>query len=191
MSSDILSRVLDFNSFDLIYAGAQKNMGPAGVTIVILKNEMLEKVTRMNIPTMLKYRVHVENDSMKNTPPCTAIFTVREVLRWVKSVGGLKEMDRRAQEKADLLYHAIDSSKVFVGTAAKEDRSRMNICFVMKEGFKEKEADFITFASSKGIVGIKGHRSVGGFRASCYNALELESVRVLVDAMKEFENSIV
>jgi phosphoserine aminotransferase len=115
---------------------------------------------------------------------------VREVLNWVKSLGGLKEMDRRAQEKADLLYGAIDSSRVFVGTAAKEDRSRMNICFVMKEGFQDKEADFNTLASSKGIVGIKGHRSVGGFRASCYNALELESVRVLVDAMKEFEQSI-
>jgi len=190
MSSDILSRPVDVSKYALIYGGAQKNMGPAGVTIVILKNEMLERVTRTNIPTMLKYRVQVENNSMKNTPPCTAIFTVREVLRWVKSLGGLKEMDRRAQEKADLLYNAIDSSKMFVGTAAKEDRSRMNICFVMKEGFKDKEADFITFASSKGIVGIKGHRSVGGFRASCYNALELSSVRVLVDAMKDFENSI-
>lgn len=190
MSSDILSRPVDVSKYALIYGGAQKNMGPAGVTIVILKNEMLERVTRTNIPTMLKYRVQVENNSMKNTPPCTAIFTVREVLRWVKSLGGLKEMDRRAQEKADLLYNAIDSSKMFVGTAAKEDRSRMNICFVMKEGFKDKETDFITFASSKGIVGIKGHRSVGGFRASCYNALELSSVRVLVDAMKDFENSI-
>lgn len=190
MSSDILSRPVDVSKYSLIYGGAQKNMGPAGVTVVIIKNEMLERVTRTNIPTMLKYRVQVENDSMKNTPPCGAIFTVREVLKWVKSLGGLKEMDRRAQEKADLLYNAIDSSKVFVGTAAKEDRSRMNICFVMKEGYQDKEADFIALASSKGIVGIKGHRSVGGFRASCYNALELASVQVLVDAMKEFEKSI-
>jgi len=190
MSSDILSRPVDVSKYDLIYAGAQKNMGPAGVTVVIIKNEFLERVTRTNIPTMLKYRVHVENDSMKNTPPCTAIFTVREVLRWVKSVGGVREMDRRAQEKADLLYNAIDSSKLFVGTVAKEDRSRMNICFVMKEGYKDKEADFITFAGTKGVIGIKGHRSVGGFRASCYNALDIESVQVLVDAMAEYEKSI-
>jgi phosphoserine aminotransferase len=190
MSSDILSRPVDVSKYAVIYGGAQKNMGPAGVTVVIIKNEMLERVTRTNIPTMLKYRVQVENDSMKNTPPCGAIFTVREVLKWVKSVGGLKEMDRRAQAKADLLYNAIDSSKVFVGTAAKEDRSRMNICFVMKEGYQDKEADFLALASSKGIVGIKGHRSVGGFRASCYNALDISSVQVLVDAMKEFEKAI-
>jgi phosphoserine aminotransferase len=191
MSSDILSRPVDVSKYDMIYGGAQKNMGPAGVTVVIIKNEMLERVTRANIPTMLKYRVHVENGSMKNTPPCTAIFTVREVLKWVRSIGGLKEMDKRAQEKADLLYNAIDESKVFVGTAAREDRSRMNICFVMKEGYKDKEADFLALTSSKGIVGIKGHRSVGGFRASCYNALELASVQALVDAMKEFEKAIV
>lgn len=190
MSSDILSRPLDVSKYALIYGGAQKNMGPAGVTIIILKNEMLERVTRSTIPTMLKYRVHVENDSMKNTPPCTAIFTVREVLKWVKSVGGLKEMDLRAQVKADLLYNAIDASKVFVGTAAKEDRSRMNICFVMQEAYKDKEADFLALAQSKGITGIKGHRSVGGFRASCYNALEIGSVQLLVDTMKEFENSL-
>ena len=190
MSSDILSRPVDISKYALIYGGAQKNMGPAGVTVVILKNEMLERVTRSNIPTMLKYRVHVENDSMKNTPPCTAIFTVREVLKWVKAMGGLKEMDRRAQLKADLLYNAIDESKVFVGTADKEDRSRMNICFVMQEAYKDKENDFLELTKSKGIVGIKGHRSVGGFRASCYNALEVESVQVLVDAMKEFEKSI-
>ena len=191
MSSDILSRPVDVSKYDLIYAGAQKNMGPAGVTVVIIKNEILERVTRTTIPTMLKYKVQVDNNSMKNTPPCTAIFTVREVLKWVKSLGGLQEMDRRAQAKADLLYSAIDSSKVFVGTVAKEDRSRMNICFVMKEAYKDKEADFLTFSQSKGITGIKGHRSVGGFRASCYNALDISSVQVLVDAMKEFEKSIV
>jgi phosphoserine aminotransferase len=190
MSSDILSRPVDVSKYDLIYAGAQKNMGPAGVTVVIIKNAILDRVTRTAIPTMLKYKVQVDNNSMKNTPPCTAIFTVREVLKWVKSLGGLQEMDRRAQAKADLLYSAIDNSKVFVGTVAKEDRSRMNICFVMKEAYKDKEADFMTFAQSKGITGIKGHRSVGGFRASCYNALDISSVQVLVDAMKEFEKSI-
>jgi len=187
MSSDILSRPVDVSKYAMIYGGAQKNVGPAGVTFVILKDEMLERVSRSNIPTMLKYRTHVEKGSMYNTPPCTAIFTVRETLRWVKSLGGLTEMDRRAQEKADLLYNAIDSSRVFVGTADKEARSRMTICFVKKEAYQEKEAEFISFASSKGIAGIKGHRSVGGFRASCYNALPLESVQVLVDTMKEFE----
>ncbi|MFO7616322.1 MAG: 3-phosphoserine/phosphohydroxythreonine transaminase [Bacteroidales bacterium] len=191
MSSDILSRPVDVSKYALIYGGAQKNMGPAGVTVVILRNEMLERVTRTNIPTMLKYRIHVDNNSMKNTPPCTAIFTVREVLKWVKEMGGLKEMDRRAQAKADLLYAAIDESPVFVGTAAQEDRSRMNICFVMKDEYKEREADFMELTKSKGIVGIKGHRSVGGFRASCYNALEIESVQLLVDTMKEFAKMIV
>jgi len=191
MSSDILSRSVDVSKYGLIYAGAQKNMGPAGVTIVIIRNEMLERVTRGNIPTMLKYRVHVENNSMKNTPPCVNVFVVHEVLKWVISMGGLKEMDKRAQVKADLLYNAIDGSRVFVGTVAREDRSRMNICFVMKEPYKDKEADFLTLAQSKGIAGIKGHRSVGGFRASCYNALEIESVRVLVEAMKEFERTLV
>ena len=191
MSSDILSRPVDVSKYAMIYGGAQKNVGPAGVTFVIIKNEILEQVTRGNIPTMLKYRIHVEKGSMYNTPPCTAIFTIRETLRWVKSLGGLKEMDRRAQAKADLLYKAIDESRVFVGTVAKEDRSRMNICFVMKEGYKEKEAEFVSFAATKGIAGIKGHRDVGGFRASCYNALELASVQVLVDAMKEFEKKIV
>ncbi|MDD3384877.1 MAG: 3-phosphoserine/phosphohydroxythreonine transaminase, partial [Bacteroidales bacterium] len=191
MSSDILSRPVDVSKYAMIYGGAQKNMGPAGVTVVIIRNDLLEKVTRTNIPTMLKYQIHVDNGSMKNTPPCTAIFAVREVLRWVKKMGGLKEMDRRAQAKADLLYNAIDQSKVFVGTAAKEDRSRMNICFVMKDEYKDKEADFMELTKSKGIAGIKGHRSVGGFRASCYNALEIESVQLLVDTMREFEKSII
>ena len=190
MSSDILSRPVDVSKYAMIYGGAQKNVGPAGVTFVILKNELLERVSRGNIPTMLKYRTHVEKDSMHNTPPCTAIFTMRETLRWVKSLGGVQEMDRRAQAKADLLYGAIDASRIFKGTADHEDRSRMNICFVMKDEFKEKEPDFQAFASSKKISGIKGHRSVGGFRASCYNALEMESVQVLVDAMKEFESKL-
>jgi len=190
MSSDILSRPVDVSKYALIYGGAQKNLGPAGVTFVIIKEEMLERVTRSNIPTMLKYRTHVEKGSMFNTPPCTAIYTVRETLRWVKSQGGVEEMNRRAQAKADLLYAAIDESAVFEGTAAKEDRSRMNICFVMKEKYKDKEAAFLAYTAEKGIAGIKGHRSVGGFRASCYNALDISSVELLVETMKDFEKQL-
>ncbi len=189
MSSDILSRPVDVAKYDIIYGGAQKNLGPAGVTFVIIKDEILERVTRSNIPTMLKYRTHVEKESMFNTPPVTAVFTVRETLRWVKSMGGLVIMNQLAQAKADLLYNAIDKSKMFIGTVAVEDRSRMNICFVMTEKYKEKDADFIAFAASKGCVGIKGHRSVGGFRASCYNALNIDSVQVLVNAMNDFEKA--
>ncbi len=188
MSSDILSRPVDVSKYAMIYGGAQKNVGPAGVTFVIIKNEMLERVTRTNIPTMLKYRTHVEKESMFNTPPVFPIFVVRETLKWVKAEGGVKEMDKRAQAKADLLYNAIDASKMFTGTVPVEDRSRMNICFVMTEKYKDLDAEFISFAGEKGCVGIKGHRSVGGFRASCYNALPIEGVQALVDAMKEFES---
>ncbi|MCK5022864.1 MAG: 3-phosphoserine/phosphohydroxythreonine transaminase [Candidatus Aenigmarchaeota archaeon] len=188
MSSDILSRPVDVSKYAMIYGGAQKNLGPAGVTFVIIKDEILETVTRGNIPTMLKYRTHVEKESMFNTPPVLPIFAVRETLKWVKANGGVEEMDKRAQAKADLLYNAIDESKMFTGTVPVEDRSRMNICFVMTDTYKELDAEFISFAGSKGCVGIKGHRSVGGFRASCYNALPIESVQVLVDAMKEFES---
>ena len=187
MSSDILSRPVDVSKYDMIYGGAQKNLGPAGVTFVIIKDEILERVTRSTIPTMLKYRTQVEKGSMFNTPPVTAIFTVRETLRWVKSKGGVEVMNKLAQAKADLLYNAIDDSKMFTGTVPVEDRSRMNICFVMTEGYKDKDADFIAFAASRNCVGIKGHRSVGGFRASCYNALEIEGVQALVDAMAEYE----
>ncbi len=189
MSSDILSRPVDVAKYDIIYGGAQKNLGPAGVTFVIIKDEILERVNRSNIPTMLKYRTHVEKGSMFNTPPVTAIFTVRETLRWVKSMGGVEVMDRLAQEKADLLYSAIDASKMFKGTVRVEDRSRMNICFVMTDNYKDLDAEFIAFAASKNCVGIKGHRSVGGFRASCYNALDIKGVEALVDAMKEFESA--
>lgn len=187
MSSDILSRPVDVSKYDIIYGGAQKNLGPAGVTFVIIKDEITERVTRANIPTMLKYRTHIEKESMFNTPPVTAIYTVRETLKWVKSLGGVEEMNKMAQAKADLLYSAIDNSKMFKGTVPVEDRSRMNICFVMEDQYKELEADFIQFAASKNCVGIKGHRSVGGFRASCYNALDIKGVQVLVDAMKEYE----
>ncbi len=189
MSSDILSRPVDVAKYDIIYGGAQKNLGPAGVTFVIIKDEILERVQRSTIPSMLKYRIHVENGSMFNTPPVTAIFVVRETLKWVKSMGGVEVMDKLAQEKADLLYGAIDNSKMFKGTVPVEDRSRMNICFVMTDDYKDLDAEFISFAASKGCVGIKGHRSVGGFRASCYNAIDKEGVQALVDAMNEFEKS--
>ncbi len=189
MSSDILSRPVDVAKYDIIYGGAQKNLGPAGVTFVIIKDEILERVNRSNIPTMLKYKTHVEKGSMFNTPPVTAIFTVRETLKWVKSMGGVEVMNRLAQEKADLLYGAIDNSKMFKGTVPLEDRSRMNICFVMTDNYKDLDAEFIAFAASKNCVGIKGHRSVGGFRASCYNAIDIKGVEALVDAMKEFEKA--
>jgi len=187
MSSDILSRPVDVAKYDLIYGGAQKNLGPAGVTFVIIKDSLLDKVADRPIPTMLKYKTHVDKGSMFNTPPVLPIFVVRETLKWVKSIGGVEEMYKLNKAKADLLYNAIDDSKMFVGTVANEDRSLMNICFVFEDKYKEKEADFVKFAGSKGCVGIKGHRSVGGFRASCYNALSIDSVQVLVDAMSDFE----
>lgn len=189
MSSDFLSRPVDVSKYALIYGGAQKNLGPAGVTFVIIREDILGQVERV-IPTMLNYKTHIDKGSMFNTPPVLPIFACRETLKWVKACGGVKEMDRRASEKADLLYNAIDNSNMFVATVAdKADRSRMNICFVMTEAYTEKEAEFIKFAGERGIVGIKGHRSVGGFRASCYNAIELEDVQVLVNAMNEFEKA--
>ncbi len=186
MSSDIMSRTVDISKYALIYGGCQKNLGPAGVTFVIIKDDIVGKAYR-DIPTMINYETHIKKGSMFNTPPCTAIFTVRETLKWVKSLGGIKEMEKRAIEKSNIIYKAIDESKMFVGTAAKEDRSRMNICFVMKDEYKDKEADFLKFATERNIVGIKGHRSVGGFRASNYNACEMEDVQALVSAMKDFE----
>jgi len=188
MSSDILSRPIDISKYNLIYGGAQKNIAPAGVTVVIVKNEALGKVERY-IPTMLKYQTHIDGDSMFNTPPVLSIYAAMLTLRWVKAQGGVAEMDRRAQAKADLLYGEIDRNKLFQGTAAKEDRSRMNICFVMTPDYTELEKDFFEFATAKGMVGIKGHRSVGGFRASCYNAMPIESVQALVDCMQEFEKA--
>ncbi len=186
MSSDILSRPIDISKYICIYGGAQKNLAPAGVTFVIVKDDALGKVTR-HIPSMLDYKIHVDGGSMFNTPPVVPIYTAMLTLRWVKEQGGVKEMERRAIEKADLLYGEIDRNKLFVGTAAKEDRSRMNICFVMAPEYKELEADFLKFATERGMIGIKGHRSVGGFRASCYNAMSKESVQALVDCMQEFE----
>ncbi|HNW70545.1 MAG TPA: 3-phosphoserine/phosphohydroxythreonine transaminase [Bacteroidales bacterium] len=188
MSSDIFSRPVDVSKYAMIYGGAQKNLGPAGATFVIVREDILGKVTRV-IPSMLDYRTHIKEGSMFNTPPCLPIYTIMETLRWIKSIGGVKELEKMNLAKAKLLYDAIDSSKIFVGTVEKDSRSLMNICFVMKEGYQNLEEEFMNFAKSKGMVGIKGHRSVGGFRASTYNALPIESVQALVDCMKEFEAS--
>lgn len=188
MSSDILSRPVDVSKYAMIYGGAQKNLGPAGVTFVIIREDILGKVDRP-IPTMLDYRTHIKEGSMFNTPPCFAIYTCLETLKWIKGLGGVNAIQEMNRKKAKLLYDAIDNSKVFVGTVEKDSRSLMNICFVMKEQYKDKEDAFMEFAKSKGMIGIKGHRSVGGFRASCYNALPMESVQALVDCMHEFEKA--
>lgn len=187
MSSDIFSRVFDPTKYALIYGGAQKNLAPAGVTFVIVKDDFLGHVHR-EIPTMLNYKTHIDKGSMFNTPPVLPIYSALMTLRYYKEMGGVAAMEKLDLEKAAILYDAIDSSKMFVGTVNPEDRSIMNVCFVMKPEYADLDKEFIDFASSKGIVGIKGHRSVGGFRASLYNALPLESVKVLVDTMKEFEN---
>lgn len=186
MSSDILSRPVDVSKYICIYAGAQKNVSMAGVTIVIVKDDALGKMSRQ-IPTMLDYSTHVKNGSMFNTPPVVPIYCAMKNLEWIKANGGVEAMDARAKARAELLYGEIDRNKLFKGTAASEDRSLMNICFVMNDEYKELEADFLQFATDKGMVGIKGHRSVGGFRASCYNAQTMEGVQALVDCMKEFE----
>ena len=187
MSSDIFSRPVDVSKYICIYGGAQKNLAPAGATFVIVKDEALNKVSRY-IPTMLKYQTHVDGGSMFNTPPVLPIYSALQTLRWIKKEGGVVEMQRRAKERADLLYGEIDRNKLFRATIADpEDRSYMNICFVMNDEYKELEPEFMKFATERGMVGIKGHRSVGGFRASCYNAMPLESVQALVDCMQEFE----
>ncbi len=186
MSSDIFSRPVDVSKYICIYGGAQKNLAPAGVTFVIVKDDSLGKVSR-HIPSMLDYRIHIENGSMYNTPPVVPIYAALQTLRWIKAQGGVAEMQKRAEARAELLYGEIDRNKMFKGTANKEDRSLMNICFVMNDEYKDLEADFLKFATERGMVGIKGHRSVGGFRASCYNALPVESVQALVDCMQEFE----
>jgi len=186
-SSDILSRPMDVSKYGIIYGGAQKNLGPAGVAFVIIKNDLLGNIKR-SIPAMLDYRTHVENNSLYNTPPVFAIFACLQTLKWLKSLGGVEAIYKRNVEKAQLLYDEIDRNKLFrCPVRDVEDRSLMNVCFVMNEEYKELEAEFIEFSKTKGIVGIKGHRSVGGFRASIYNALPRESVVTLVEAMKEFE----
>jgi len=186
MSSDIFSRPMDVSKYGMIYGGAQKNLAPAGLAFVIIKDELLGKVSRY-IPSMLNYKIHIAEGSMFNTPPVLPIYSAMETLRWLKANGGLVEMEKKNIAKAELLYNAIDNSKLFMGTAVKEDRSRMNICFVMKPEYKELEADFQKLATERGMVGIKGHRSVGGFRASIYNAMPIESVQALIDCMQEFE----
>lgn len=187
MSSDIFSRVLDVKKYAMIYGGAQKNLSMAGVTFVIVRTDILGKVSRP-IPTMVDYRTHVKKGSMFNTPPVVPIFTCLQTLRWIKEQGGVAEMERRAKERADLLYGEIDRNPFFRGTVTcKEDRSYMNICFVMADEHKDLEAEFLQFATERGMHGIKGHRDVGGFRASCYNAMPLEGVKALVETMQEFE----
>ncbi|MCX6353111.1 MAG: 3-phosphoserine/phosphohydroxythreonine transaminase [Bacteroidetes bacterium] len=184
MSSDIFSRQIELKNYDLIYAGAQKNMGAAGVTLVIVKKDVLGKTGRQ-IPTMLDYRTHVEKESMYNTPPVFAIYLSYLTLKWIKKIGGVGPMEARNREKASTLYAEIDRNPLFTGTTAIEDRSIMNLCFVAKD--LDCENKFDAFAEKHLCVGLKGHRSVGGFRASLYNALPLESVQHLVNVMKEFE----
>lgn len=183
MSSDIFSRVIDFNAFDLIYAGAQKNMGPAGVNLVVVNKNILGK-TKRAIPTIMDYRNHIKEGSMLNTPPVFAVFVCLLTLRWLKKNGGVAAIEKLNEAKAAALYREIDENPLFTGTVAKEDRSKMNACFVMND--PSMEADFLQYAKENNIVGIKGHRLVGGFRASLYNALPITSVEVLVSAMKEF-----
>ena len=187
MSSDILSRPIDVSKYAIIYGGAQKNLSMAGVTFVIIRNDILGKVTRP-IPTMLNYQTHIDKGSMFNTPPVVPIYCALQTLKWIKKCGGVDAMNKLAHERADLLYSEIDRNKLFKGTAATEDRSLMNICFVMADEYKDLEKEFLEFAQSKGMVGVKGHRSVGGFRASCYNAMPIEGVQALVACMKEFES---
>ena len=186
MSSDIMSRPVDVSKYDCIYGGAQKNLSMAGVTIVIVKDDKLGKAPR-EIPTMLDYRTHVEKGSMFNTPPVVPIYCMLENLRWIKANGGVAAMDKLAHQRAEIVYGEIDRNKLFRGTVAEEDRSLMNICFVMNDEYKELEKAFLDFATERGMVGIKGHRSVGGFRASCYNAQTIEGVNALVACMKAFE----
>ena len=186
MSSDIMTRPIDFSKYDLVYGGAQTNVGPAGVAFAIVRKEALGKVSRY-IPTMLDYRTHADKGSMFNTPPVFSILVMDETLKWVKSIGGIPAIQKRNTAKAELLYGEIDRNSLFVGTAAKEDRSIMNVCFVMAPGKEDLQDEFMAFSKERNIMGIKGHRSVGGFRASIYNACELEDVQALVDCMKEFE----
>ena len=188
MSSDIMSRPVNVSKYALIYGGAQKNVGPAGVTFVIIRKDILGKVSR-HIPSMLNYQIHIEGESMFNTPPVFPIFIMTQTLKWPKKLGGVEAIRKINREKADLLYGEIDRNPLFKGTAAKEDRSVMNVCFVMAPGYESLEAGFMDFAKSRGMVGIKGHRSVGGFRASIYNACPKENVQALVNCMQEFEKT--
>ena len=186
MSSDIMSRPVDVSKYALIYGGAQKNVGPAGVIFAIVRKDALGKVSRY-IPTMLDYRTHIDKLSMFNTPPVFSIYVMYETLKWLKGIGGVEAIHAVNRRKADLLYAEIDRNPLFVGTAAKEDRSDMNVCFVMAPGYEDLQDEFLAFAKEHDMVGIKGHRSVGGFRASIYNACTVEDVQALVDCMQAFE----
>lgn len=186
MSSNILSRPIDVSKYAMIYGGAQKNLAPAGVTFAIVRNDMLEKIKR-ELPSMMNIKNHVDNNSMLNTPPIFPIFVLRESLRWIKAQGGVEEIHRRNEEKAQMLYAEIDRNSLFRAPVDEADRSSMNICFVMTEGNEDLAPQFLEFAKSKGMVGIKGHRLSGGFRASCYNACPKENVEALVACMQEFE----
>ena len=187
MSSDILCRRVDVSKYTVIYAGAQKNAGPAGVAVAIIKKEALGKVSRY-LPTMLDYRVHIDKESMFNTPPVFSIFVMNETLKWLKAKGGVDVIHQRNLKKAETLYAEIDRNSLFIGTAAREDRSIMNVCFVLAPGKEALQDEFLAFAKERGMVGIKGHRSVGGFRASIYNACTQEDVEALVACMQEFES---
>lgn len=184
MSSDIFSRPVDVSKFALIYAGAQKNMGPAGTTLVIVRDDILGKVNR-EMPTMLKYKTHIDKESMFNTPPVFAIYVSLQTLKWVKEMGGVAAMEKRNTEKANVLYAEIDRNPLFEGTAAAEDRSKMNVTFVLKD--ESLQDEFLALCKTNNLSGLKGHRDVGGFRASIYNALGIDSINALVDTMKQFE----
>ena len=187
MSSDIFSRPVDVSKYDCIYGGAQKNLSMAGVTFIIIKDEVLGRVQR-EIPTMLDYRTHIKKGSMFNTPPVVPIYTAMENLRWIKANGGVEAMEKLAKERADIVYGEIDRNKLFRGTVkCEEDHSYMNICFVLNDEYADLQDEFFKFATERGMVGIKGHRDVGGFRASCYNAMTVEGCKALAAAMKEFE----
>ena len=187
MSSDIFSRPVDVSKYDCIYGGAQKNLSMAGVTFIIIKDEVLGRVQR-EIPTMLDYRTHIKKGSMFNTPPVVPIYTAMENLRWIKANGGVEAMEKLAKERADIVYGEIDRNKLFRGTVkCEEDRSYMNICFVLNDEYADLQDEFFKFATERGMVGIKGHRDVGGFRASCYNAMTVEGCKALAETMKEFE----
>jgi len=186
MSSDIMSRRVDVSKYAVIYGGAQKNVGPAGVAFAIVRKDILGKVDHY-IPTMLNYSTHIDGESMFNTPPVFSIFVMNETLKWLKSIGGIDAIHKLNVEKAGALYNEIDRNSLFVGTAAKEDRSIMNVCFVPAPGYENLQDEFLAFTKARKIVGIKGHRSVGGFRASIYNACPMESVQALIAAMQEFE----
>lgn len=186
MSSDIFSRPVDVSKYGIIYGGAQKNLAPAGLAFAVVKNDILGKVSR-TIPTMLDYRTFIESGSMFNTPPVVPVYAAMQTLRWLKANGGVEAMYKVNQEKAGILYHEIDRNPFFKGTAAVEDRSLMNVCFVMNDEHKDLEADFLKFATDRGMSSLKGHRSVGGFRASIYNAMPIEGVQALIAAMQDFE----